>query len=405
MFDAASFFKERLSQHIKEMSRYLRYIFNGHIAVALFFFIAAFAYFYQQWLLELPEHFPTATIMAIVFGLIANYSPVRTLLKEPDLVFLIVAEHKMGAYFQRALIYSYLVQLYVVFILVAGFGPLYFASFPERSGKSYLLFLVVLLIFKGWNLLSNWWIQSIQDKTIRIIDYITRFLLTAVTFYFVIDGELLLASVFTFLFIGVFLYDLSLSRKYSNINWQLLVDKDQHHMQSFYRIANMFADVPHLKNRIKKRHWLASICLQMIPFKQRYTYDFLYRITFLRSGDFLGMYIRLIIIGGLFIYFVPINWLKLIFAFLFLYMNLFQMMALYRHHRVNIWLDLYPVKRIEKKQALLRWMNRLGIIQTVIFTIIFLFMNNSPEAGIMIGGGMIFHYLFVYHFVRRKISV
>ncbi len=247
MFDAASFFKERLSQHIKEMSRYLRYIFNGHIAVALFFFIAAFAYFYQQWLLELPEHFPTATIMAIVFGLIANYSPVRTLLKEPDLVFLIVAEHKMGAYFQRALIYSYLVQLYVVFILVAGFGPLYFASFPERSGKSYLLFLVVLLIFKGWNLLSNWWIQSIQDKTIRIIDYITRFLLTAVTFYFVIDGELLLASVFTFLFIGVFLYDLSLSRKYSNINWQLLVDKDQHHMQSFYRIANMFADVPHLK--------------------------------------------------------------------------------------------------------------------------------------------------------------
>ncbi len=37
MFDAHTFFKQRFAAHMKETSRYLRYIFNGHIAVAMLF--------------------------------------------------------------------------------------------------------------------------------------------------------------------------------------------------------------------------------------------------------------------------------------------------------------------------------------------------------------------------------
>src|SRR5690625_642077 len=129
MFDSHAFYKKRISAHLKETSRYLRYIFNGHLVIAMFFFIAVAAYYYQQALTELPENFPTSIIMGIVFGLVATYSPVRTLLKEPDLVFLIAAESKMNAYFRNSLIYSFLIQLYVIFLIAAALGPLYLAAF------------------------------------------------------------------------------------------------------------------------------------------------------------------------------------------------------------------------------------------------------------------------------------
>src|SRR5690625_6758690 len=106
-------------------------------------------------------------------------------------------------------------------------------------------------------------------------------------------------------------------------------------MQSFYRLANLFTDVPHIKSRMKKRKWLVACVNRFIPFKNKYTFDYLYRITFFRSGDYLGMYIRLLVIGGLLIYFIPNEWMKLIFFLLFIYMCLFILYILYIHLFLN----------------------------------------------------------------------
>ena len=72
MFDSVQFFKQRFKEHLKELNRYLRYIFNGHIAFALFFFISAFAVYYQKLLQELPDDFPAALLMGVVFGLVVR---------------------------------------------------------------------------------------------------------------------------------------------------------------------------------------------------------------------------------------------------------------------------------------------------------------------------------------------
>src|SRR5690625_5794030 len=95
MFDAIKVFKARLDVHIKETSRYLKYIFNGHIAVAMFFLIAALAYYYQQFLAQLPKDFPSAIIIGIVFGLVVNYAPVRKFLLVLDFIFLLIVDHVM----------------------------------------------------------------------------------------------------------------------------------------------------------------------------------------------------------------------------------------------------------------------------------------------------------------------
>ncbi|MFD1037669.1 ABC transporter permease [Virgibacillus byunsanensis] len=402
MFDSHDFFKKRFSAHLKETSRYLRYIFNGHIAVAMLFFISAMAYYYQQWLADLPESFPTALIMGLALGLLVSYSPVRTLLKEPDLVFLIAAENKMNAYFRNALVYSFVLQLYLILLVVAAFGPLYFATYPDREGSVYLLTLAIVLIFKIWNLIANWWMLKIREPGVRWLDQIVRMLINIAIFFFMVNGEMLLAGITTILFVLVFLYDYSVSRKQAGIIWDLLIEKDQNRMQVFYRIANMFADVPHLKNRIKKRQWLVSIVSRMPLVKER-TFDYLYRITFVRTGDYLGMYIRLIVVGGLFIYYIPNSWMKIAFAILFLYLSSFQMMTLYHHHRTIMWLDLYPVDITLRQRAVIKWLFQLTLIQTILFGILFLAMNEVMGVLVVVVGGMVFNYLFIHGYVKRKL--
>ncbi|MFD1360988.1 ABC transporter permease [Lentibacillus salinarum] len=404
MFDSHAFFKQRFAAHLKELSRYLRYIFNGHIAVAMLFFVSAGAYYYQQWLAELPEHFPTALIIGVTFGLLVSYSPVRTLVKEPDLVFLIAAEHRMGPYFRDALIYSFVIQLYLILLAGAVFGPLYSASFPDRPGNAYLLTVFVMLIFKAGNLIANWWILKIREPGVRQIDQTVRIFLNTAVFYFLIQGEMLWAGITTLLFALVFLYDLNVSRKQPGVVWDLLVEKDRNRMQAFYRMANMFTDVPHLKNRIKSRYWLVSL-VSRVPLAKSRTFDYLYRISFVRSGDYLGMYVRLIVLGGLFIYFVPNVWMKLLFALLFLYMSSFQMMTLYHQHRTVMWLDLYPVNIGVRRRSLLKLLFQLTLIQTILFALVFLFMQEWSGMVLVLTGGTVFNYLFMQGYVKKKIAV
>ncbi|MFB4167092.1 ABC transporter permease [Virgibacillus sp. JSM 102003] len=403
MFDSHDFFKKRFAAHLKETSRYLRYIFNGHIAFAMLFFVSALAYYYQQWLTELPKNFPTAIIIGVVFGLLVSYSPVRTLLKEPDLVFLITAENKMGPYFRNGIVYSFVIQLYLILLAGAIFGPLYFATYPDRAGNVYFLTLLVVLVFKGWNLMANWWMLKVREPGSRYVDLAVRSLLNVAVFYFIIQGEMLLAGISTLLFMLVFLYDLNVSRKQAGIVWDLLVEKDRNRMHSFYRLANMFTDVPHLRNQVKNRHWLVSL-INKVPFANKNTFDYLYRITFIRSGDYLGMYIRLIVIGGLFIYYVPNIWMKLIFALLFLYMSSFQMMTLYQHHRTIMWLDLYPVDLEVRQRSLVKLLFQLTIIQTIIFALLFLGMGEVVGVLAVLVVGTIFNYLFINGYVKKKMK-
>ncbi|GAA0329070.1 ABC transporter permease [Oceanobacillus oncorhynchi subsp. oncorhynchi] len=404
MFDSHALYKKRLSSHVKNLSRYLKYMFNGHIAFAMFFFIAATAYYYQQWLEQLPENFPTGIIMGIVLGLLISYNPIRTLLQEPDLVFLIAAEQRMGAYFRNSLIYSFAIQTYLIVLAAAAFSPLYFASFSGRSGSIYLVTLLLFLIFKGMNMLVNWNMLKVREKSLRTIDLTARTLLNIVIAYFVIEGQALYAVITMVLLLLVIVYDFIVAAKQPGIIWELLIEKDQIRLQSFYRIANLFADVPHLKNKVKRREWLTKTFISRIPFERSASYDYLYQISFLRSGDYLGMYLRLVVIGGIFIWVIPNLWIKILFAILFIYLSVFQMMALYHHHRTQMWLDLYPLKPGLKLEAVIKIIRKLGYMQAFAFTFLFIFQLEWLGSIIVLIGGLAFVWAYVTFYVHPKLD-
>ncbi|WP_152654894.1 ABC transporter permease [Oceanobacillus sp. CFH 90083] len=404
MFDSHAFYKKRLSAHVKNLSRYLKYMFNGHIAFAMLFFTAATAYYYQQWLEQLPENFPTGIIMGSALGLLISYNPIRTLLQEPDLVFLTAAEQRMGAYFRNSIMYSFIIQMYLIVLAAAAFGPLYFTSFNGRAGSVYLVTIFLFLILKGMNMLTNWNMMKARDKNLRTVDLTARTLLNIVTAYFVVEGQALFAVITIVLLLLIIVYDFIVAAKQPGIFWELLIDKDQSSQQSFYRIANLFADVPHLKNRVKRREWLIKTFISRIPFERPAAYDYLYQISFLRSGDYLGMYIRLVIIGGIFIWIIPNVWIKILFAILFIYLSLFQMMALYQHHRTQMWLDLYPLNPGLKQTAVMKIIRKLGYVQSFVFTFLFIFQLEWLGSGIILIGGLTFVWGYIRFYVKPKLD-
>ncbi|QTM98626.1 ABC transporter permease [Sediminibacillus dalangtanensis] len=404
MFDANQFFKDRFSSHMKEINRYLRYIFTGHLVIAMLFFVSALAYYYQQWLANMPEDFPANLVMGIVFGVIAAYSPFRTLLKEADIVFLLPAETKMGPYFRNAFMYSFVIQLYLLALAAAALAPLYHAARAEIGGPAYSLILLLFVLFKIWNLAASWWILKVRDANLRVLDFIARVVLNIAAFYLFASGENLLAGFATLLLAGIFGYDYYLNRKNGGLAWDLLVEKDNARMRSFYRLANMFTDVPHLKNQVKKRHWLVALLLKRMPLQQNRTFDYLYRITTVRSSDYLGVYLRLLIIGGIAAFLVPNMWVKIIFCLLFLYLSGFQLTSLWQHHRTVVWLDLYPVKPEWRRTALLRWMLQLMFVQTFLFGLLFLFMQLFTGLLIVWAAGGAFSYWFVNGYVKKQLA-
>lgn len=404
MIDAKVFWNRRFSEHLKETSRYLKYIFNSHLVFAMLFLVSALAYYYQDWLTTLPDTFPTAWVVGGAFGFIASYSPVRTLLKEPDLVFLLPAEYQLHAYFKRCLHYSFVVQLYVVFLVSAALGPLYFASFPQLGIRYYLMMIAVVLVLKVWNMLSNWWMLKERNPKTRRTDQIIKALLNVAIFYFLSQGDWIFASIVTVLLVGIVLYTYTIASKKAGLAWDLLVSKDQKRMRTFYRIASMFAEVPHLKNTVKKRHTLVRLLMSTVSYKQNETFSYLYRITFVRSSDYLGMYLRLTVIGGLIIWFVPNVWVKMAVAILFLYLSAFQMMTLWNHHRTIVWLDLYPIKKEWRENALLQWLSQILLFQTFLFGLLFLFQWNLTGLLLVWVGGSFFSLAFIKGYVKPKLT-
>lgn len=398
--DSKQLFKERFSAHLKETIRYLQYILNGHLAIAILFLIGAGAVFYQQLLTQLPDNFPTDWIVSLLFALVALYNPIQNLLKEADLVFLFPAEKKLTRYFNLTLWYSFLTQLYLVAIVASALAPLYKAS---RLTGSYQLLLLMFVFFKGWHFLLNWWLLRVRDRAIQRGEKLIRFLLQLFIFYSFINGLLLIASLLAIGLIAMFVYLYHYSHRFA-LAWDQLVEKDHQRMQSFYRLASMFTDVPHFKTSIKKRRLLVNWLTKAIPFSQKHSYTFLYRITFIRSADYFGLYLRLTMIGALLLAYFEQILIVLAVNLLFLFVTGIQLIPLWYHHRTQIWGDLYPLKLTERKEAIIKLIEQLLALQLIAFTIVSLITTDLWQSGSVLLIGIIFIAGFSRIYVTKKLT-
>jgi ABC-2 type transport system permease protein len=402
MNNVDAIWRGRLAAHMKEVQSYTKYMFNDHLIFVLVFLGAGGALSYQEWLKTMPDDFPVIFILTIVFALIITTSSVRTLLKEPDLVFLLPLEEKMAAYFQKALVYSFFSQMYVFLIAALLFAPMLFRA-ETLTGTDYFLICIQILIVKGWNLMLNFRISFYTEPSVSIFDFIIRLAVNGLTIFFLLSN----AYVFVFIMYGlmILLYSyFQKATKTKGVKWEKLIDAELQKKQSFYRIANLFTDVPKLKRKAKRRKYLDGL-LSFIKYKQESMYSYLYTRAFFRSNDYLGIFFRLTVIGGIVLYVIPTNqYSVLIISIFVLYLTGVQMIGLYMHYDLLSLPDLYPVKKEYKKAKFLKLLFLVIAVQHLILTFISLLAGNIIPSLILFIAGFCFVYGFVYLYVKSRLT-
>ncbi|HDR8065865.1 ABC transporter permease EcsB [Bacillus thuringiensis] len=399
--NSTALWKERFRHFLKEVRTYSKYVFNDHLKFIFVFIIGAGAYYYQQWLQTLTSSFPTALVMAVLIGLVLTAGSIQTLLKEADLVYLLPVEEKLKPYFTKAFLFTFMIQLYMIAIVAAALAPLYFQQM-KQTGAGYIWIVLAFVIVKAWNLFVAWEKSFLTDQNIQRADWFIRFILNGLFVYFLVERTSVLFIGGIVLLMVLYLAIMHQMVKGKPLNWEYLISEEGKKMMLLYRIANMFVDVPALKERVSRRKWLDFI-LSIIGEKRTYLY--LYTRTFLRSGNYFGLYVRLLALGGVILYFIPFLYGRFIVSFIFLYLIGYQLLTLWKHHRMKIWLDLYPVRGEEKKKDFLVLLNAILIIGSIVFTVIFAFATKDfMMTGILLVVSIVFSIGFVYQYGAKRIE-
>ncbi|MFP5105459.1 ABC transporter permease [Neobacillus sp. C211] len=402
MFDEKKLWKDRASSRIKDLGRYLRYIFNGHLVVVLLFLIGTASFYYQKWIETLSDGFPAEIIIAVLISILLTYSPVYNFLLEADQVFILPLEDKLKGYFLRSGGASLVFQGYLLLMVLAVLMPMY-AQISSNGFRSFIPFLVILLALKAWNLATSWRIDFFVQSSIHRWDIFVRYLLNA-TFTYLLFKQ---ASIFILLLIVVvcifYYFYFYVQTKKMGLKWDLLINQEEKRMASFYRLANMFTDVPKLRDTVKRRKWL-DIFINRIAFSRDKTYQYLFSRAFLRSSDYLGLFMRLTVIGALAIYFLSFGIGQILLGILFLYLTGFQLLPLWNHHQNKLWVDLYPVEQKYKTGAFYSLLMTILAIQAVIFSLFILLKGDLFISLLSVGAELVFSYVFVYFYASKRLK-
>jgi ABC-2 type transport system permease protein len=401
MFDAQKLWRERLGTASKEIGRYSRYIFNGHIVIVLVFLLGTAAFYYQEWVKTLSVDFPVALLMSIVLSLVVTISPIFTFVVDPDKVFLLALEERLQSYFNRSILLSFFIGLYLLVLFLGVLMPIY-AQVTGSGFHHFLPFLVVLAGLKLLNLYIRWRVQYYVEESTQRLDTIIRFVVNGVFLYLLFNqAAIWLIGVVALLLLLLFLTYYNQTKK-KGLKWERLIQLEDRRMMSFYRLANLFTDVPKLKDEVKRRKWLDWIT-SSLPYQQDATFLHLFVQTFIRGGDYLGLWIRLTVIGGLVLYFVTFGYGQILFVVLFIYLTGFQLLPLWNHHQNKLWIQLYPVNEKTKKVSFQKLLFIVLSIQSLLLSIFIFLKGDLVISALALFVGIAFSYLYVYQYSHKKL--
>jgi ABC-2 type transport system permease protein len=401
MNNVDNIWKKRIIDYNQELQKYLKYMFNDHLLFVLIFAVGGAAFTYNQWVKTLEPSFPAAYIMAFILGLILAWSPVYTFLKEADAVYLLPLENRLSGYFRKSIWISFMFQSYIQLIVLAALMPMYVAV-SGNGFKSFFPLLALVLALKVWNLYVRWFMLRYQEKEAHWIDSIIRFLLSGSFLLLILSDAPILTTIAVAVIMAGYLFYFYQTTKKKNLKWDLLIHLEQQRMLMFYRIANMFTDVPKLKGKVHRRRWLDFIV--KTDFSQGDSYRHLYLRSLVRTSEYSGLYIRLTLIGAVLIYTNQSFIVNILTALLFLYLTGFQLVPLYKRFDYKIWVLIYPLSKELKTSSFKKVLTQSMMIQSIIFALPLILKGLWLEAVIILLAGFVFSLLFSSYYLAQRLK-
>lgn len=360
----------RFIHYVTELQKYLKYVFTGHLAIALMFSIGAGGYAYSEWLKEVPADFPAVIITAIVIAAVLALSPTATLLKPADMVFFLPFEQKMGTYIGRALRWTTFSQLALPLLLYIVALPLLSAT-GTYSKASLLWFAVFIVVIKWIYVDTEYFYRHATSGAGIWNDRLIRFVLAALYFYFWLSPYPLFVVLFGAL-IGLYSTYWRKRKSEKPFPYEHFISLEQNRMMRFYRFANYFTDVPHLKGSISRRGWLGMFMGQP-RFNNPAPQSYLLVRTFTRTDDIFWLWARLTGLSMIGVLFIPFPIVSFIYTGALAFASAVQLIHALRagdDFRMD-W--LFPEKVDSRPQAIRRmvrvvqWLQILLVGLTAIF--------------------------------------
>ncbi len=375
-------------------------MFNDHLLFVLIIGIGAGIFYYADWVKHINPSFPAIPLMVVLLTASLCFASMVTLLKRPDTVYLTVKETEMLRYFERAKRVTIALQSYLFAIILLVAMPMYTAV----TGYHYSRFIglvILLVVLKAWNVYVGFETAKLDnnDSTwlfFRVfVTALMVYLLLAFSFWWTIPVVLIALLVSYYLIRG--------QAKGKVLRFEYLVDKEEARMNRFYRLVNLFTDVPHLKGTVRRRSYL-DFLYKPIPYAKRKTFAYLFSRTFVRTNEYIGLYARLTVIALILLIFVQGFYLNIIFSLLFIYLTGFQFIPMLRHFDGQMMLRLYPIQDAIRNRSFIHFIRILLVFQALLFGIVGIAQNGSIGGLVILGINLIFVIAFSFLYIPFRVK-
>ena len=393
--------KNRFSLFIREIRKYGKYILNDHIKLFLVFAFGAGAYYYQQLLSSISLKFPVELFLAVLFSAVVCTGNVATYFREPDGIFLLPLEEKMKSYFIKSYWVSLGLQSYLVILCLGGVYPLY-AKFKLGESTSFFAFCGIIFCLKAYHMYISYLHLHANGILTKSYDLLVRIALTVVLIYGLLCKWNISLIIIVILLMGFYLFSIQKWSTDKRIQWEKNIQNDASRLAFFYRIANMFTDVPTVRSEVKRRRW-ADIVINY--FKKSDPISYLLIRAFVRNGNYLSMFLRQLVVGAFCIYLVPTLLGKGIVGILFLYLIGIQNMTIMKQYEFHVLWRIYPIQNKENPKSLKVLLSILQLISSIIFVCILMFKGILfSNILIILAVFIVFSFWFVTFYVKGRLK-
>lgn len=362
--------QKRVQKHIQEQVKYLRLVFNDHFVIAIIFLLGALGYTYANAVKGLdPRAWWLKPVLSLVLLAAVSFGRLATLLKEADSVFLLPKESGLVTYLKSARLYSSWLPLIAMAFVTLLVAPLLLITKTVPAWHiAVVLITLVIIKDRRFSIQLRQWYQADETQATKGPSLILDLAIIASQLYQWLNLVGVLVA------LGLAYYQrqqLVRVQKTQLFDWLAAVGAEDSRMGRIYRLYNLFTDVPGLSSQVKRRRYLDGL-LKLITTKPANTYLYLYARGFLRGTEFSGLYIRLVVLGGIILCFSHIWWLSLALGLLLIYLVGFQLLPFYNQYDQIIFTHLYPASTTKRIQAFSQLMRTLLLLQALLFSVILL---------------------------------
>ncbi|MGX9798974.1 ABC transporter permease [Pediococcus acidilactici] len=354
--------QRRAKAYQNEILKYLKYVLNDHLVLALLFFGGGLGLAYADWLKTLQPlpSYGLCLVVVVTFLLTLFGQPVL-LLKTPDPVFLLGQEKNIASYLKKSLRRTLISTLVPVGIGSIILFPLLALAFHQLVWVLTVILTAVLGSFV--NILTRYqgyyFVGSRLGRRITLV--IDAIIVSLVTVHPLIAIALMV------IWLLLEWRRLGWLMKNGRFDWQSAVEAEQKRTGRLYRFFSLFTTVKNLPVKAKRRRYADGVVKFLAGKSSMFSY--LYSIMIVRSGDRGSLMLRLLFLGMLVSAYSDQMWLKLMVGALTTYLIVIQLVDVYRPVQANTMVQVYPVDAEMAQKGLLSVLKRIILLSAILVTL------------------------------------